>query len=388
MDTQDSFKKTLETATINERFHMHALSLEIISLFQGSSISKKYMNIMKYFGEKISSYILDSLLRAAFFIEIVKTPKIETTKMEVHWAERLNIDDPRYARYADCLQIFENAITAVEYSLDDAEQCELLRILCNKHHLAYELPFDYQQRKINGQMHHPDNMIWLWNDEGVKRAIKLRAYLTNKISNPEYALIFSQAYLNKIKVKTYLTDRVLTGEYKTNREKRWEVHPASVHFAFRRNCMEIEYQLVTQLCSFEGFPLNLKQQLDAAHLLGTCEVPYRCPITLDPLSFDAFVVEIQQPVHGKSDFQVGHLNPLKALNDDPHSGHTSLNIGWISLHGNRIQGSLTLEQTKRLLGRIVHNYTLLGIPLIPGTFEETAVRDELVPEEESAPYPF
>ena len=376
MIIQDSLKAALEEATAKERFDMRALSLEALSTLRGSSVSKQYLNITDSLGERVSSYVIDSLLRASFLTEIVKTPKIETTKMEVHWADRLGANDPRYASYEECLQIFEEGIAEVERSLNSAERSMLLRVLANKHHLPYELPLDYSRRETLGHIHHSSNMLWLWDDEGVKRAIKLRAYLTNKTDNPAYASIFAKAYLDKIKVKTYLTDRAQTGEHKTNREKRWEVHPASVHFAFRRSCIEIEHQLVTQLCSFEGFPSELKQDLDRAKLLNPCEVPYRCPITLDPLHFDKFVAEIQQPTHGKSDFQVGHLNPLKAINDDPQSGHTSLNIGWISSNGNRIQGSLTLEHTRKLIGRIVKNYALLGIPLEPGTEEETTSLEE------------
>jgi hypothetical protein len=376
MIIRNLLKIALEEATAKERFDMRALSLEAISTLKDSSVSKQHLNIATYLGERVSSYILDSLLRASFLTEIVKTPKIETTKMEVHWADRLGANDPRYASYEECLRIFEKGMTAVENSLNNAEHCKLLSVLASKHHLPYELPLDYNRRETIGHIHHPSNMLWLWDDEGTKRAIQLRAYLTNKINNPAYASVFAKAYIDKIKVKTYLTDRVLTGKHKTNREKRWEVHPASVHFAFRRSCMEIEHQLVTQLCSFEGFPSELKQDLDQAKLLGSCEVPYRCPITLDPLHFDKFVAEIQQPTHGKSDFQVGHLNPLKAINDDPESGHTSRNIGWISSNGNRIQGSLTLEHTRKLIGRIVRNYDLLGVPLEPGTEEETRNPEE------------
>lgn len=375
MTIQNPLKTALEAATTRKSFGIKTLREEIISILQGSSISKILTNIAIDLGEKISSYILDSLIRNAFLTEIVKTPQIETTKMEVHWTDRFGIDDPRYASFENCFQIFADGISAVENTLRNEEQRKLLQLLVSKHQIPYELPFDYKRREIVGHIHHPSNIIWLWNDEGVKRAIKLREYLTNKQYNLSSS-IFEKAYTKKIKVKAYLTDRVLTGEHKTNREKRWEVHPASVHFAFRRSCMAIEHELMTQICNFEGFPSELKQQLDEAQLLGSCENPYRCPITLDPLQFTEFVTEIQRPTHGKSDFQVGHLNPLKAINNNPQSGHTFLNIGWISANGNRIQGPLTLEHTRKLIGRIVKNYNLLGIQLEVGTKEETKIAEE------------
>jgi hypothetical protein len=75
------------------------------------------------------------------------------------------------------------------------------------------------------------------------------------------------------------------------------------------------------------------------------------------MSFSAFRAELQNPTHGKSNFQVGHLNPLKL--DDPTggaSGHTADNISWVSANGNRIQGSLSLSEVRDLLRKIAANY--------------------------------
>jgi hypothetical protein len=82
---------------------------------------------------------------------------------------------------------------------------------------------------------------------------------------------------------------------------------------------------------------------------------------MEPLSFGDFEREVQDPQHGKAAFQVGHLNPLKAVNDDPYSGHTAQNISWISSNGNRIQGSSSLKETRDLIGRIYKNYEQFGI---------------------------
>ncbi|MFL5664937.1 MAG: hypothetical protein ACJ8BW_26855 [Ktedonobacteraceae bacterium] len=179
MTIQDSLKTALEEAVAKRRFAMKALSREAASILRGTSVLKSFTNIASAFGEKVSSYILASLIRTSFLAEIVKTPKIESTKMEVHWADRLGVDDPRYASFEDCFQIFENGISSIEATLGNQEQHELLRVLASRHHVPYELPFDYSRREIAGHIHHTSNMVWLWNDEGVKRAIKLRGYLTN-----------------------------------------------------------------------------------------------------------------------------------------------------------------------------------------------------------------
>lgn len=378
----EALKEILEDAIAKERFSMRKLFQEVVLAINHTPTLRSFIRVTKVLGQKTSLYIFESLLRAAFLIELVKTPKIETTKMEVRWTARLNSDDSRYADFEDCYQIFQDGMVAVEDAVNDAEKREIFVILSRKRLVAYEIPLDYKHREISSHIHRSDNMVWLWDDEKVKQAIRLRMFLTDRANN-SHITAFVKAYKDKIQVKTYLTDRVLTGEYKTNREKRWEVHPASVHFAFRRNCMEIEYELVNQLCQFEGFPLDLKRLLENAELIVSTETSYRCPITLDPLHFDKFVDAVSHPTHGKSLFQVGHMNPLKAINDDLYSGHTSANIGWISSDGNRIQGSLTLDQTRKLMGRIVANYEQLGVPLSPGAEEETImdIEDESIPED-------
>lgn len=75
------------------------------------------------------------------------------------------------------------------------------------------------------------------------------------------------------------------------------------------------------------------------------------------MSFKKLMEEIENRTHGKSDFQIGHLNPLKRSIEAPISGHTPKNIGWICSAGNRIQGDLSLEETRALLKRIQDNYS-------------------------------
>ncbi len=93
------------------------------------------------------------------------------------------------------------------------------------------------------------------------RVMKLKSFLTNKESNPDNYSFFNKAY-SKITTKTYLTDRGQTGGHQTNREKRWEAHPKSVHFALYQNCLQVEYKLVVQILEFYDFPINLIEILE------------------------------------------------------------------------------------------------------------------------------
>ena len=124
--------------------------------------------------------------------------------------------------------------------------------------------------------------------------------------------------------------------------------------------MAIEYALVTQICAFDGFPSASRSQLQEANILPQKLPTALCPITGDALSYEAFRNELLNPMHGKSDFQVGHLNPLKLGTGGEAAGHTSDNISWITADGNRIQGSLSLDDVRILIQRISTNYDRHG----------------------------
>lgn len=298
--------------------------------------------------------LIYSILRNTFLIELVKVPKIETTKFRVRWFNQLN-DDPRYCSFAECLLIAQDLLSTLPAWLANPSHAECMVLSFSNGMVPYESPLDYANRFTKqNRLHQRGNLIWLYDDL-VLRTLKLRKYLTDEATSPDRQF-FRAVLSDKIKVKTYLTDRVLTGGYKTNREKRWETHPNSVHFAERRVCMAIEYALVTQICAFEGFPHASLVQLQEALILPQNLPTALCPITGDALSYEAFRNELLNPTHGKSDFQVGHLNPLKLGNDGGAVGHTSDNISWISADGNRIQGSLSLDDVRILIQRISENY--------------------------------
>ena len=161
--------------------------------------------------------------------------------------------------------------------------------------------------------------------------------------------------VDKIHVKSYLTDRAQTGAYQTNREKRWEAHPLSPQFALRQDCLMVELALLEQLVGFVGFPKGMLDKILTEKIMEAPPSPSRCPVTLDLMDFTKLSASVTNPKHGKSPYQVGHLNPLKA-GDSPKYRHAAANISWISDDGNRIQGHLALQATKDLIKRIAGNY--------------------------------
>jgi len=250
----------------------------------------------------------------------------------------------------------EDLLTALPTWLQTPAHAEALTLSFAHGLIPYEAPLDYERRlSPAGRLHQRGNLTW-FHDDLILRTLKLRKYVMEPVTSPDHRF-FRRVLTDKIEVKTYRTDRVLTGDHKTNREKRWETHPNSVHFAERRTCMAIEYALVTKICAFEGFPSESIQQLQQENILPAQLQTALCPITGDALSYEAFRDELLNPTHGKSYFQVGHLNPLKLENTNADAaGHTADNISWITADGNRIQGSLSLHDVRALIQRIAENY--------------------------------
>ncbi len=226
----------------------------------------------------------EALLRNVFLIELVKQPKIESTKMQVRWYPELR-NDPRGCSFNECFAMLEDVLALLPVWLQaEPINPEALQLCLKNNLIPYEIPLDYAVRATaNGRLHEPGNLIWT-ADELMLRTLKLRVFLTDPQQSLD-AAFFRSLFSDKIKVKTYLTDRVLTGAHKTNREKRWEVHPQSVHFAERRVCMTIEYALVTQVCQFDGFPGDTLERLQAQRILPANLPAALCPITGDKLSY-------------------------------------------------------------------------------------------------------
>ncbi|MDP3001933.1 MAG: hypothetical protein Q8N38_02245 [Bacteroidales bacterium] len=347
-------KRLFDDSVDSERFGM----ANVFSVVFGEG---SYIGILKelesHFKPSIAKHILQSITRFSFYIEPVKQPKIESTKFAVRWSETLNYD-PRQCSFEDCLAIFEKLIKELLSNITVEENINLLRIISNHTLIAYELNIDYITRIQHKSIHTIDNIGFFWGDV-FNQVYSLRKYLLNP-HNHSFIGFFSETY-GKIAVKSFLTDRVLTGAHKTNREKRWECHPDSVHFALRKDCLAIEAKLINQICHFEGFPQELKELLTKDNVITFNDDVTRCPITLDPISFDKFHNEILHPTHGKSSFQVGHLHPLKSIEENAFSGHSKENISWISSEGNRIQGELSVHETRELIFRIISNYRSAGL---------------------------
>jgi hypothetical protein len=254
--------------------------------------------------------------------------------------------DPRSASPEVADAFFHKSIEILCKTFSDTKSKQVLIGLLGQTLIPAELPLDYKS-KDPLPIHDPSNIQVI--DLGLLgTTVKLRALFN--AGSSEVSNVMKKVY-DKVQVKSYLTDRVLTGTHKTNREYRWEVPPKSVHFAFKRDCMEIESSLILAVINMEGFPLNLRKSFTASAEIILPKEQTSCPITLEELLYGKLSEELLNPIAGKSSFQVGHLDPLKNVGT-----HIASNIAWVSDEGNRIQGDNTLDQTRSLLKRIFEAY--------------------------------
>lgn len=348
----------IESYLDTDDFNMSALVEGVLPQIEELAECKTELRaVRETIGQRAYKKLAQMILRHVFLIELVKVPAIETTKFRVRWFAQLH-NDPRWCSFEECLSIASTLLCGLRTWLAKDSNLEVLSLFADHSILPYEAPIDYVERPgdVTSRIHRLGNIAWVCTPE-MLRTLRLRKYLLGADSNHDRTF-FKLVLDKKIKIKTYLTDRVLTGHHKTNREKRWETHPLSVHFASRATAMAIESTLVTQLCCFEDFPAESRTELQNEGILPTTLQVFTCPITRERMSFPAFRDALMNPLHGKSDFQVGHLNPLKNEGVGPQTtGHTPANISWISADGNRIQGSLNLVEVQALLRRIAANYT-------------------------------
>jgi len=219
--------------------------------------------------------------------------------------------------------------------------------------VPYEIPFGY----IDGNspsIHTAKNVSW-----SVSRDLAWlgRARVILKEVPEEYTPSIKEIIKKKLEVKVYKTDRALTGKDKTNRAKRWEVRPDDFQHASLQDCWSVEQRLTRALLNFEDFPLVVRNRFVEERLVRADEPVTRCPVTLAPLNFRAFAATILEATHGRSDYQIGHLNPLKR-----GGRHVGPNICWQSADGNRIQGDLTIDETVAMLEGIAHRRAALPGP--------------------------
>ncbi|HKB26867.1 MAG TPA: hypothetical protein VKG64_17670 [Methylomirabilota bacterium] len=147
----------------------------------------------------------------------------------------------------------------------------------------------------------------------------------------------------KVQLQVRRTPRRQTGKWKTNRACRWTLDPKHPDYTAADQICRIEAKLFATTLEFDAAPKLGKDIADAARaVLGHEAVTgaYRCPVSGRRMNFEELEDAADNPTHGRSAFQVGHVRPK-----GKGGVNTPENVYWNTDLGNRIQGDKTLADT-------------------------------------------
>lgn len=158
----------------------------------------------------------------------------------------------------------------------------------------------------------------------------------NKIKRKLRKINFPRKALSSIETRALRSGRRQTGQYTSNRKSRWKLEEGDPQYGNEQDCKIILIDLLAQLSLFED------SEIDPAIFEGYLqhERPYLDPLLLKPLNYKDFLFETLNPVHGNSNYHLGHINPKI------HPKHIPGNVRWMYRKSNLIQGDMTLQEAK------------------------------------------
>jgi len=324
--------------------------LKYFALAEDSDLKRALLSLQALTTKAVFGIIVGNSIRFSFLIELTNLT-IGSTKMKTRWLpgkilmSQQNSFEPvqgtfkpgndiRAASFQDCLGVFMETLNMCSEKIQKNKKLneffgDLQKFSC----IPYEFLFDYKSTNID-VLHNDKNIVWILNKD-IIWLINARRILKGKLPKD---------LKNKINTKTYKTDRALTGKDKTNRAKRMEVLPDDFQYASLTDCWSVERKLLEDLLHFRSYPKIIKDEFITKKMIQDIGKVCLCPITYFPFDYKEITAK---SVHGKSEFQVGHLHPLKR-----GGRHTGNNVCWVTATGNRIQGDLTVEETSELVDGI------------------------------------
>jgi hypothetical protein len=178
----------------------------------------------------------------------------------------------------------------------------------------------------------------------IKRAFRLAGVPANLVTSVE--------------TRALRAPRRQTGEFPSNRETRWTLSPTHPQYGTELDCRIICSRLLGMLLQFRNPPTidpAIVQLLEQNYLHAPIVAGmYKDALLLEELDYHAFLAEIQNPIHGHSNFHIGHHDPALIPR------HVPGNIYWRTHRSNLIQGNMTLRQARIYIVRLIARYFELG----------------------------
>lgn len=161
-----------------------------------------------------------------------------------------------------------------------------------------------------------------------------------------------------IETRALRSGRRMTGQFKSNRNSRWTLQAADPQYGSELDCKIIQLRLMGMLLQFNGAPdvEQVARDILETKYLGSPIVAggYRDSLLLEAMSYPEFLAEALSPVHGTSNFHIGHEDPTQIPKHSPG------NIAWRSHRSNLIQGNMTLRRARIYIIKLIGRYFELG----------------------------
>lgn len=157
--------------------------------------------------------------------------------------------------------------------------------------------------------------------------------------------------IESISTRALRSGRKQTGQFRSNRASRWRLNPNDPQYGTELDCKLILLKLYAQLFEFYNAPdLPERLQLIFNNYVKKPIVSqsYKDPLTKEYLCFEKFCIESNNPIHGHSQFHIGHHNPKL------HPKHTPNNINWRTHRSNMAQSDvIMLDDNDFLVGNFI-----------------------------------
>jgi hypothetical protein len=171
------------------------------------------------------------------------------------------------------------------------------------------------------------------------------------------------ALLESIATRALRSQRRTTGAFQSNRQSRWTLQALDPQFGTEEDCKSIYLRLLGMMCEFKNAPsIDGVTSLILSKYIGHEPQPgtYSDALTLEHLDYNEMLAQVVTPVHGRSDFHIGHDDPTAVPK------HTPANISWRGHRSNLIQGDMTLSESRTKLVELIARYFQLGeVSILP-----------------------
>jgi hypothetical protein len=164
--------------------------------------------------------------------------------------------------------------------------------------------------------------------------------------------------LSAIETRALRSGRRQTGQFKSNREPRWQLNHNDPQYGTEWDCKVIQLRLMGMCLQFDNAPAvpdEIRQLLEEDYVgQPIIAGSYRDSLLLESMDYLLLVREAENPRHGSSQFHIGHEDPTI------HPKHVPHNISWRSHRSNLIQGNMTLREARIYIIKLIARYFELG----------------------------